>query len=59
MPEHPLEELTMPEEGFLLLDMSNVVGMARTTFLHMLEVYVDDFIQLTQTSDQKKLSHLS
>ena len=52
----------MPEEGFKLLDMSNVSnvsGKVGATFLHMLEVYVDDFIQLVQTSDPMKLRHLS
>ena len=28
-------------------------------FLQMLEVYVDDFIQLAQTTDQEELRHLS
>ena len=49
----------MPEEEFILPDMSNALGKARATFLDMLEVYVDDFIQLVQALDPEKLRHLS
>ena len=38
--EHPLEDLTMLEEGFKMPDMSNASGKNGATFLHMLEVYM-------------------
>ena len=51
LPEHSLEDLTMPEEEFILPDMSKALGKAGATFLHVLEACVDDFIQLAQTLD--------
>ena len=59
LPEYPLEDLTMPEEEVILLDMSNVLEKAGATLTHILEVYVDNFIQLAQTSDPEKNRHLS
>ena len=59
LPEHPLENLTMPDEEVTLPDLSTVSGKDGANFLHMLEVYVDDFISLAQTRDDKKLRHLS
>ncbi len=56
LPEHPLEELTMPEEVQLPRIGSAEEGSA---FLHMLEVFVDDFIQLAQTTDEEALRHCS
>jgi hypothetical protein len=43
LPEHPLEDMTMPEEAKLPRIHTAKEGLA---FLHMLEVFVDDFIQL-------------
>jgi hypothetical protein len=53
--EHPLETFLVrpqdwPEDG-----MENTA----TTFTRLLEVYIDDFIQLAQTTDPKQLRHLS
>ena len=49
----------MPDEDVTLPDLSTGSGKDGATFLHMLEVYVDDFISLAQTKDQNKLRHLS
>ena len=43
LPEHPLEAMTMPE-ALQLPKISKAKEEA--TFLHMLEVFVDDFVQL-------------
>ena len=62
MPKHPLEQLTMPpeEDGlFWLPEGTSVNGNGSGSFLHLLEVYVDDFIQLAQTRDEDTLRHLS
>ena len=56
MPEHPLEERTMPERGQLPQLRMAAEGKA---FLHMLEVFVDDFIQLAQTTEEEALRHCS
>ena len=34
-------------------------GKQRAGFLHLLKVYVDNFIQMAQTSDRDALRHLS
>ena len=49
LPEHPFEEKTMPKEDETDTRLPNVAAMsgkAKKTFLQLLEVYVDDFIQL-------------
>ena len=49
LPQHPLEDKTMPPEDdvrFELPDTSKLDGKQRAGFLHLLEVYVDDFIQM-------------
>ena len=56
LPEHPLEELTMPAKIQLPSIGTAKEGIA---FLHMLEVFVDDFIQLAQTTDETALRHCS
>ena len=56
LPEHPLEAMTMPEA----LQLPRI-GTAKegAAFLHMLEVFVDNFVQLAQTTDEKALRHCS
>ena len=56
MPEHPLEAMTIPEALKL-----PKIGKAKegAAFLHMLEVFVDDFVQLAQTTDEEALRHCS
>ena len=56
LPRHPLEDLTMP-----VREMLPQLKTAREgkTFLHMLEVFVDDFIQLAQTTEEGALRHCS
>ena len=56
LPEHPLEAMTMPEALKL-----PKIGKAKegAAFLHMLEVFVDDFVQLAQTTDEEALRHCS
>jgi len=56
LPEHPLEDMTMPAEANLPRIHTAKEGLA---FLHMLEVFVDDFIQLAQTTDESALRHCS
>ena len=58
LPHHPLEDLTMPPEARLPAT-ANMSGTKAIAFLQLLEVYVDDFIQLAQTSDPAALRHLS
>ena len=36
LPEHSLDDSSMPDEEFILLDMSNILGKAGATFPHML-----------------------
>jgi hypothetical protein len=53
--EHPLE-------GFLLRPQDwpeNAMEETAEKFTRLLEVYIDDFIQLAQTTDPKKLRHLA
>jgi len=59
LPSHPLEALTISNVHVSLPDMSKANGATSTKFLHMLEAYVDDFIQLVQTKDPKVLMHCS
>lgn len=59
LPEHPLETMTMPEDMFVLPDLAKVSARSAATFLQMLEVYVDDFIQLVQSKDPAVLRHCS
>ena len=56
LPEHPLEDMTMPVKGMLPQLKTAKEGK---TFLHMLEVFVDDFIQLAQTTEEEALRHCS
>ena len=58
LPEHPLEDRTMPNSlGLSKQRQANAREGAK--FLHMLEVYVDDFIQLAQSTDERVLRHCS
>ena len=54
LPENPLEDLTMPE-AFLLPEITSRTKQQGAKFLHMLEVYMEDFIQLSQTDDKEAL----
>jgi len=54
LPEHPLEAMTRPEALHLPSIDEAKEGAA---FLHMPEVFVDDFVQLAQTTDEKLLRH--
>ena len=56
LPEHPLEAMTMPEALRLPRIGNTKEG---TAFLYMLEVFVDDFVQLAQTTDKEGLRHCS
>lgn len=56
LPKHPLEDWTMPDTTSLP-DTSNMNGRQGTAFLQLLEAYVDDFIQLAQTTDPEQLRH--
>ena len=59
-PEGSLEE--HPLEGFLLRPQDWPEDSMEDTsaqFTRLLEVYIDDFIQLAQTTDPAKLQHLS
>ncbi len=58
LPKHPLEDHMMPED-FALPDLSTMSLQQGAHFLHMLEVYVDDFVQLAQTKDEALLRHCS
>ena len=52
----------MPEvddAAFLLPNTGKVDGRQRASFLHLLEVYVNNFIQMAQTSNRATLRHLS
>ncbi|KAL7533742.1 hypothetical protein ACHAWF_007944 [Thalassiosira exigua] len=61
LPSHPLEGLTMPEDDIAvaLPELAKASPEAGARFLQMVEVYVDDFIQLAQTSDPEALLHCS
>jgi hypothetical protein len=55
LPEHPLEGYLIPPGEWPADD----VEAHADTFVQLLEVYVDDFIQLAQTEDRSQLEHLS
>ena len=60
LPAHPLEKGTMPPEAAIderLLQVADMRGNEKTTFLQMSEVYVDDFIQMAQPQDPTILRH--
>ena len=62
LPPHPLEAMTMPTDDdlkFVLPDLSQAAGKDSASFLHLLEVYVDDFIQIVQSNDPNVLRHCS
>ena len=60
LPLHPLEHHLVPpavdmnHAPYTLTDTNQ-----HTTFLHLLEVYIDNFIQLTQTTSKTQLLYLS
>jgi hypothetical protein len=56
LPEHPQENLTMPKP--VALPKIDTERNGRD-FLHMLEAFVDDFIQLAQTTNEEALRHCS
>ena len=55
---HPLEHYTLPEH-FVLPETKSMSGQQAMAFLQLLEVFVDDFIQMAQTTDPAALLHLS
>ena len=55
LPAHPLEEYLVP----LDLWTNDTTDQHLSDFLHLLEVYIDDFIHLAQTTDPAQLRHLS
>ena len=55
LPEHPLESFLLPPT----LQLADPDSAAAWDFLHLIEVYIDDFIQLAQCSDPIQLKHLS
>ena len=52
---HPLEDHTIPDLPLALPSMKHMSGVTGNTFLQLLEVYVDDFIQVVQSSDMTVL----
>ena len=58
LPAHPMEDLTMPNE-IKLPDAKSFTREQGNYFLHMLEAYVDDYIQLAQSEDPEVLRHCS
>ena len=52
---HPLESFLIPLEEWL---EATLEGNSEN-FTHLLEVYIDDFIQLLQTTNPNQLAHLS
>ena len=59
LPRHPLEDLTMPDKEALELNQPKSMSTRQArTFLQLLEVYVDDFVQLAQSTDTDRLRHL-
>ena len=50
-----------PEEDelFWLPEGKSMSGKGAGSFLHLLEVYADDFTQMAQTKDEETLRHLS
>ena len=62
LPQHPLEDKTMflaEDVAFGLPDTSKMDGTQRAGFRYLLEVRVDNFIQMAQTSNRNTLCHLS
>ena len=57
LPPHPLEDMTMPPVALPELPWDDT--KSSVAFLHLLEVYVDDFIHLAQTTDVAALRHCS
>ena len=53
--QHPLEHYLIPPMQWPEQDLEQNA----TKFTHLLEVYIDDFIQLAQTCDPTRLTHLS
>jgi hypothetical protein len=55
LPAHPLEGMLLhPAEW-----PDATIEQEAAKFLHLVEVYVDDFIQLAQTTDPQQLEHLA
>ena len=55
LPAHPLKEFLLPPT-FTTQTLTNAQTQA---FLHLLEVYINDFIQLAQCTDPAQLLHLT
>jgi hypothetical protein len=55
LPKHPLEGMLLHPAQW----PNGSIERHATKFLHLVEVYVDDFIQLAQTTDPEQLEHLS
>ena len=58
LPENPWEDLTMTE-AFILPAVTSMNGQQGAKFLHILEVYVEDFIQLEQIYKEEALRQCS
>ena len=50
LPQHPLEEWTMPDTR-MLPEPGAFSGPQAAQFLQLLEVYVDDYLHLVQSTD--------
>ena len=55
LPIHPLEHLILPPEKWLEENMA----ITCKTYMHMMEVFVDDFCTMVQTSGIHTLRHIS
>jgi hypothetical protein len=55
LPPHPLEHWLLPPSKWL----DDALEAHAENFLRLMEVYVDDFIQLAQTTDPAQLEHLA
>jgi hypothetical protein len=55
LPEHPLEGMLLRPENW----PEDTMDTTSDKFVHLLEVYIDDFIQLAQMTDPAQLHHLS
>ena len=55
LPAHPLKDYLVP----LTFTATDPTDSETQEFLHLLEVYIDDFIQLAQCTDPTQLLHLS
>ena len=53
--QHPLEHYLVPPDKW----PEQEIEQHAVKFTHLLEVYIDDFIQLAQTRDPTQLTHLS